>query len=550
MGLFGPKKLKEEDYYFTFDFPFESKPQEDYSEDSFTYGHSYVPFVQLMARQWFGSNPVTVREALKDCIVIKAEDAYRPLPDGEVDLVGEPTVDQSLLDSYRSFDGCERIDWNSSKIAKRWQATLEGKGVMLDLVRSPQDLSIEIIMGNWVHFDGQTPLPILGEAWRDKKSGKEFVYWFIDALCRTRKTLVEAKEHPSHLFYYPEYFQRIGCLSETLFPSSMVWLRDRLGEFGVESAKELPKVALHVQNDYYVMGVSQAEEGLNVRFDWSPETTRYGYIIDENVPFEGENEIVPQLVNSLPKVATYLMDGYCNWSFDERINFQDELFNDLLISEDMASELFKVGFIAPGAAYSAMSWRSVLSYALLDQLVNDANLMKAPDSVMFHRGGLFRLAQQGVGPAAAHAANSLYFRIIKEDNLSEVPLEAREKITSLLNYYSSYQFDRQDANALSNLAMLQSAWGDYKKALESAEKGTALFKAELSQKFVTEMSGGGPFYPNVIKWELYLTKARVLVLLEQHEKAKEPLTAMIREARSLQYDGEELGVAEKLLASL
>jgi tetratricopeptide (TPR) repeat protein len=244
------------------------------------------------------------------------------------------------------------------------------------------------------------------------------------------------------------------------------------------------------------------------------------------------------------------MDGYCNWSFDERINFQDELFNDLLISEDMASELFKVGFIAPGAAYSAMSWRSVLSYALLDQLVNDANLMKAPDSVMFHRGGLFRLAQQGVGPAAAHAANSLYFRIIKEDNLSEVPLEAREKITSLLNYYSSYQFDRQDANALSNLAMLQSAWGDYKKALESAEKGIALFKAELSQKFVTEMSGGGPFYPIIIKWELYLTKARVLVLLEQHEKAKEPLTAMIREARALQYDGEELGVAEKLLASL
>jgi hypothetical protein len=29
MGLFGPKKLKEEDYYFTYDVIFTSKPQED-----------------------------------------------------------------------------------------------------------------------------------------------------------------------------------------------------------------------------------------------------------------------------------------------------------------------------------------------------------------------------------------------------------------------------------------------------------------------------------------------------------------------------------------
>jgi hypothetical protein len=64
------------------------------------------------------------------------------------------------------------------------------------------------------------------------------------------------------------------------------------------------------------------------------------------------------------------------------------------------------------------------------------------------------------------------------------------------------------------------------------------------------MSGGGPFYPIIIKWELYLTKARTLVLLEEHEKAKEPLATMIREARAMQFDGEELHVAEKLLATL
>lgn len=550
MGLFGPKKLKEEDFYFTLDIPFVSKPQEDYSPDSFTYGHSYAPFVQLMSRDWFGDNPVTVRQALQDCVVIKAEDAYRPLPDGEVDFLGEPTVDQYILDGYNAFDGCERISWSKSKIAKRWQATLEGKGVMLNEMKSPQDATIEIIMGNWVHFDGQTPLPILGEAWRDKKSGREFIYWFIDALSRTRTPVVPVKEHPAHLFYYPEYLQRIGYLSETLFPSSMVRMRDRKMEFGVESANELPRVAIHVESDYYVMGVSQGQDGLNVRFDWSPETTRYGYIVDENVPFEGENEIVPQLVNALPKVASYLMDGFCNWSFNDELNFQDELFTDLLISQEYVEDLYKVGFSAPGAAYSILAWKSVLSYALLDELVRDPNRMKAPDANIFHRNGLFRLAQQGVGPAAVHALNTLYFTIVREDNLNEIPFDAREKITNILDYFSSYQFDRQDANALSNLSLLQSGWGDYKSALVSAEKGIDLFKADLSQKYVTEMSGGGAFYPIIIKWELMLTKARTLVLLEQHEKAKEPLTALIREARAMQFDGEELHVAEKLLASL
>ena len=550
MGLFGPKKLKEEDYYFTFDVPFVSKPQEDYSPESFTYGHSYVQFVQLMSRDWFGDNPVTLRQALKDCVVVKAENEYRPPADGEVDILGEPTVDQYILDGYRAFDGCERISWSKSKIAKRWQATLESKGVALNEMKSPQDATIEIIMGNWAHFDGQTPLPIIGEAWRDKKSGREFIYWFIDALSRTRKPIVPPQEHPSHLFYYPEYLQRIGYLSETIFPSSMVRMRNRAMEFGVESEDELPRVAIHVESDYYVMGASQAEGGFNVRFDWSPETTRYGYIVDESVPFEGENEIVPQLVNALPKVASYLMDGFCNWNFGDQINFQDELFNDLLISEEYADNIYKVGFSVPGAAYSILAWKSVLSYALLDQLVNDPSRMKLPDAQMFYRAGLFRLAQNGIGPAAVHALNSLYFTIIKEDNLNETPFEARKKISEILRYFSSYQFDRQDANALSNLSMLQSAWGDYRAALESAEKGIALFKAELSQKYVTEMSGGGPFYPIIIKWELYLTKARTLVLLEEHEKAKEPLTTMIREARAMKYDGEELHVAEKLLATL
>ena len=102
----------------------------------------------------------------------------------------------------------------------------------------------------------------------------------------------------------------------------------------------------------------------------------------------------------------------------------------------------------------------------------------------------------------------------------------------------------------SNLALFQTAWGKHKEALISVDKGIALFSSELQQKHVTEMSGGGQFYPIIIKWELYLTKARVLVLLNKPDQAKVPLVTLIREARAMKFSGQELADAEGLLSSL
>ena len=94
-------------------------------------------------------------------------------------------------------------------------------------------------------------------------------------------------------------------------------------KFGVEDDRNAPKIALHIQTDYYVMGISQGEEDLSIRYDWAPEVTRYGYVVDENVPFETVDEIVIQLVNALPKFVSILVDGFANWSFKENIS----LFN-------------------------------------------------------------------------------------------------------------------------------------------------------------------------------------------------------------------------------
>jgi hypothetical protein len=550
MGLFGPKKLKEEDYYFTFDVTFTSKPQEDYSPEAFTFPHAYSNFVFLMAKDWFGDNPVPIREALKRSKLVRADDFYTPKGKDEIDFLGEPSVDRSLINSYSRFDGCERISWSSSDIAKRWQKTLEGKGVNFHEMKSPQNLELDIIMGNWILFDGYSVLPIIGEAWKDTKTGKEFVYWFIDAIARTRKTTVPPLEYPSHEFFYPELFQRIGYLSETVFPSSMIRIRDRNMEYGVKDDRQAPKIALHVQSDYYILGISQGEKDLNVRYDWAPEVTRYGYVVDEHVPFETVDEIVIQLVNALPKVASILVDGFANWSFKENISFQSELFTDLDLSDSGNQDIFHIGLNVPGPAYGALAWKSVMSYAKLDELQRNDKIMNTFDNMMFHREGLFRIANQGVGPASVHALNTLYYRIISQDDVTTIDVSAREKIEEIITYFTQYPFDRQDANAFSNLALLQTAWGKHKDALHSADKGIALFSSELQQKHVTEMSGGGQFYPIIIKWELYLTKARVLVLLNKPEQAKEPLVSLIREARAMKFSGQELIDAEGLLSSL
>ena len=183
-------------------------------------------------------------------------------------------------------------------------------------------------------------------------------------------------------------------------------------------------------------------------------------------------------------------------------------------------------------------------------MAQDPKAMSTLENMSFYRAGLFRLVSQGVGAVPVHALNSLYFKIVMQDDISQFDSETKVNVTAMMEYFSEWQFDRQDANALSNLSMMQVEWGEYKSALASADRGIALFKADLTQKYVTDMSGGGPFYPIIIKWELMLTKARVLILLEQHEKAKEPLTALVREARAMKFDGENLHEAEKLLATL
>lgn len=554
MGLFGAKKLKEEDYYFHNGIEFESKTQEDFAPESFTFRHLYVPAVQLMASDWFDAEAVTAREIFKDSKALDVDIFFPPVAEGDVigGMLGDLRVQKSLLDTQSKFQGCERINWGDSDIARRWQRNLESKGMTLNLIPSPQDHSINIIQGNWKLFDDVTPFPILGEAWRDKKSGKEFVYWFFDALVRTRALKKLDELHPSHAYYYPAMFQHLGYISETIFPSSMVRMRDRVGEFGVEDASQLPALAFHRQSDYFVLTLHNGENELIGRTSWSPETTRYGYLIDENVPFETHEEITVQLVNAFPKVCSILMDGYANWNTNEEICFQDELFHDFFIRTDYEDREYEVGISVPGPAYGFLAWRSVVSYDFLSRMQLDSSIWKVPENHQFYKNGLNILMKAGIGPAVVHAANSLHFEVLSEGNPSAIPSGGRELISRVLTYFSDWKFDYQGANALSNLSIFQAAWGDYAGALKSIERGISLFQHELDPMLNTEMSGSGanPFYPSIIKWELLLNKGKYLIATGKSDKAAAPIATFVMEAKEMGYKGEDLREAERLLETL
>lgn len=549
MGLFGPKKLKEEDFYFSLDYEFENTTQENFSPEAFTFRHTYTVYVQMLALNWFGTDPVTLRTALETSKGIPVSSIF--VHSGvEDDFLGEPKVDRSLLNTDAVFKDCEIISWSDSQIALRWQKALERHGVQLSLHGSPQDMNIQVISGKWKLFDGITAMPIMGEAWKNKKTGKEFVYWFIDALSRSRKLEVSPKEFPSHKFFIPEFLQRAGYLSETLFPSTMMVVRDRMMQFGVTDQAQLPSIAIDVQSDYYVLGVNSNPAELNARMEWSPETTRYGYIIDDQVPFETVDQVIFQVVDALPKVASILADGFSHWNFDEEIGFQDALITDLYRKNAENLPNYRIGILVPSPLYVPLVERTNLSYALLEQLARDEKQMGSAENEKFYREGLFGLVNIGVGTGPVHAMNSLYFRVANRDDLSKRDPQARQNITDLHMYFSDWNFDKQNANALSNLAMLQLNWGDFDRALKSANLALELYEKPLTQKYQTEYTSNSEFYPIIIKWEVMITKARVLILLDDLDGAKEALKPMVAEATAMNYPGEELIDAQAMLAAI
>lgn len=550
MGLFR-KSIKPEDYLFDLYWPYTPVQQEDYAEESFTFKQIYLQYVQLMAQGWFGEGELSLQQVFRDSRDVDLDKIIPQRPEGEKSLFDSIGVQSALLNTQVRFDNAERISWNDSKLAKTWQNKLESLGVTLFYMQSPQNSSIQIVFGPWTLFDNETPLPVMGEAWRDKSTNREFIYWFIDALSKTRYSKPTKDLHPTHAFYMPAMFQRIGYVSETIFPSSMVRVRDRKAEFGVASLSEIPPLAFHTVRDYVVLTLVKEEGSLTQRQDWSPETTRYGYLIDESIPFLGENDIIPKVVDALPKAASILMDGYCNWTDVGEISFQDELFLDYDLKEAQL-EPFELGFFVPGTAYGRLIWKSMVYYSAITNLSNDEKtLSKDPNAKEILTEGFWRLINRGCGSIPMHSVNSFFFDHLKNNpkDIANSSDSDKSLYRRIMTYFSHYRVDDQDSNVLSNLACFESTWGDHVQSLNVIELGLEKL-SKPSVYYHIEIWPPNEQVKLPIRLELLITKAKVKNSLGQTNEAKALLTQVIEESNFAGFTGAEYQEALTLLNSM
>ena len=550
MSLF-KKSLNRSEYIFDLTWPYQPKIQEGYAEESFTFRQIYLQYVQLMAQGWFDTEEIKVREAFAGSEDVNAEDLVPAKPDGEVQLFDEIGVQKNLLNTQKRFDSAERVSWDKSPLGHRWLSKLTELGVNLFPMPSPQDPSIQVVSGPWKLFDNETPFPLFGEVWRDKSTGAEFIYWFFDALARNRSAHPTKGMHPSHAFFIPAMFQRIGYVSETLFPSSMVRMRDRLGEFGTDNPKHVPSLAFHVEKDYSILTLVDEGKHLAQRFDWSPEVTRYGYIIDDSIPFTENPEIIPKVVDALPKAASVIMDGYCNWTDGQEINFQNELFLDYDL-KGVQLEEYELGFFIAGSAYGRLSWKGIMKYAALDSLEKDTKLLLKDSSVpQLLNDGYWSLINRGCGTISMHSINTFYFRVGKKrrEEIATFSEADKQFLRRALRYMATYGVENQDANALSNLAVYELNWRDYERAIATAEEGLAKLKKSLAP-IPSDLWQDNDESRLPIRLELLLTQARAYVGLGKKTEAKRLLEQIDQEAKAFDFKGWEYTEAMDLLATL
>ena len=147
MGLFGKKnKVNLNDFKFDPTLHFESKQRDDYSPEAFTFRHANTIMTIAMAKNWFGEDDAIPATSIFD------EAISADMPEWALEI----EVDSSLLNTDRYFENSTRIGWSHSKLGKKFQAQVEKLGATVHLMPCPQDLSKDILTGNWQRLQSRS----------------------------------------------------------------------------------------------------------------------------------------------------------------------------------------------------------------------------------------------------------------------------------------------------------------------------------------------------------------------------------------------------------
>jgi hypothetical protein len=525
------------------DYSYKPKARDDYSEDAFTFRHANVLISISAAQLWFGGKMVELKQA------IGKSQAAVDFPE----WTDEMQVSATLLNSGEIFRGAKRLAWSKSKFATLFSENLAGLGATIQIVPCPQDNSLDIISGTWGLSNGKQ-FALMGEVWIDSKSGKEFVYWFFDALIRTRPAYSQTSTQPSTLYFLPYLFQSCGYLSETMFPSVPIVMQTREKAFGFEDLHLAPQLAFHTEENYFHLALTSDGNQLEVNYFWTPETTRYGYIFEEVEDLSPYLTAMSVATDALPKVADILVDGYSNFPSESEIPFQNSCYADSTIFEQGELRHFEEGIFIPGPIYVEMEIRTIQLYAKSQEVAQTGIQRKNAALLIAGLNGYQEIISKGVGAAIAHAANSYVYTQTSAGNTllalsDEAKAGFKDYAVGILNFVTRLPVDLQDANACSNLAIIEVSRQNFKEALDAVNLGINKLK-ENRRHFPHSMMGNSvPELNPGVKLELFATKAELLYRSGNKAKAKEIANDILEDAKASNHGGPEIEKAKWIIAN-
>ena len=522
-------------------FDFTPEALDGFTEDSYTFAHAIKSETSEAALAWFGGEAIGaanyVKHLRKNFNIPAWADSAK--------------VSKALMGTEKIFKDSTQISWSDSDFAVQFAQVLEDFGGRFVYLNDPKGPGLEVLVRAHMLSNG-TWFVMVGEAWKYNESEKVFIYWHIQALNHTRH--FHLKPHPSFQFFIPHLLQSAAFLSESSDPDYLSVLISREAIFGCTENVSAPQIALHLVRDHHNVAILFDEEcNGEFNFMWSAETVRYGYVFPE-VSDIAEIEIqIAVASTSLSKVAEILADGYSNHDSSESKNFQEVTFADDFIYNEGAIEHFARGRYVAGPISQFIDLEGYFLYSKIDEIQDEALVAKDAASLRLALNGYQEIISNGSGIALAYALNRYVYAMLNSAG-PVLGLSASERAgfydygAKLLTYASTLRVDLEDANAFSNLAILEMARGKYNDALAAVNAGITLLKEDRS--FIPEsfLGDSDPQLNPHIKLELFASRAELLYRAGQVAKAKDLANKVLAEANLQSYEGAEIEKVKWILS--
>lgn len=510
MSYFSAGEDKLEKFRVTFDFKHTPRPIGEIPGDAFTFSHATSGGTYYEADEWSGR--------------VRPTDKF--------------------------FENAIRVPWMDSHFAAEFAQTLANLGATVQVVTTPQERDLTVLAGIWHLTDG-TPFMVFGEVWRDQSSQKEFIFWNFDALVRTRPWSRVVRVNPALQLFLPKIFN--GCVYVSEAPSPLEH-ESKVGRRELFEIQTPPPIAFHAEENHFHAALVGEGEDSHVDFFWTAETIRYGYIFDEVEDLESLETALAIAATALPKVAEVLVDGFSNNPGTGKNSFQGICGADAAIFTKGEIKHYEMGIFIPGPIHLACEMRTISIYALAQELLGIAQMKRDKDALFAGLSGIEEVISHGAGGSFVHAVNVYVYMMLNFASKLIGQSAEDEKAfkiygSTLLKYISAMPVDLQDANALSNLALLEISREQYSAAIEAVSQGIEKLK-EDRMHFPQSMMGNSNSAENPwIKLELFATKAELIYRSGKKDEAKALASLVVEEAAELEYEGPEIAKMKWVLSN-